>query len=392
LTPFTVTPPAPTLSSVSPSSALQGSTTNITLTGTNFISGTTAISVSGTGVLVTAANIVNATTITATLAVLAGPSVRGITVANGVTTSSAVNFTINQGTIGSATQFDVTTVAGQAGASATQNGTGSAARFRGSNLMGGDGSGNLFVIDIVDSVLRKMETAGAVVSTVSGTGLTLSSPAGVWSDGSNAYLTDLGNQRILRIEISTSVVSVVATGFSAPVGIWGDGINLYVTDSGDGAVKKVTKSGTVTTLASSFVSPEGITGDGVYLYVADSGASVIKRVKISDGSVTALAGSAGSPGHVDDTGSAARFSQPSGIWTDGSVLLITDSDKNVVRKLVLASNAVTTVAGLAANNGTDNGIGTSARFKTPRGIWSDGTNVFVADAGNFTIRKLTPAP
>ena len=93
---FTVTPPAPTLTSIAPVTGSQGAAVGVTLTGSNFLTGATAVNVSGTGVTVSAVTVVNPTTVTATftLAVTAGTGARTVSVTTPGGTSNAVTFTV----------------------------------------------------------------------------------------------------------------------------------------------------------------------------------------------------------------------------------------------------------------------------------------------------------
>src|SRR6185369_5911024 len=132
----------------------------------------------------------------------------------------------------------------------------------------------------------------------------------------------------------------------------------------------------------------GITTDGQNLYVADSVNSTIRKVNIATGTVTTLAGTAGAIGYIDGVGAAARFDRPADITTDGSNLYVTDANNRVIRKVVIATGAVSTLAGTAGNIGSADGIGGSASFFMPLGITTDGTNLYITDIGNETIRKV----
>jgi len=107
---------------------------------------------------------------------------------------------------------------------------------------------------------------------------------------------------------------------------------------------------------------------------------------------TTLAGAAGASGSTDGTGAAARFLYPEGAAVDASGnLYVADTGNGTIRK-VTPAGVVTTLAGTAGAAGSTDGTGTAARFNTPSGVAVDGSgNVYVADSVNNTIRKLTPA-
>lgn len=111
-----------------------------------------------------------------------------------------------------------------------------------------------------------------------------------------------------------------------------------------------------------------------------------------DIAVSHLAGSVGGPGRADGTGGNARFYRPGGVVSDGTYLYVTDSLNNTIRKIGINTAVVTTLAGSAGVAGYADGIGAAARFNYPAGITSDGTNLYVADSWNHTIRKLVIDP
>jgi sugar lactone lactonase YvrE len=182
--------------------------------------------------------------------------------------------------------------------------------------------------------------------------------------------------------------------------------NVFVADDGNNTIRKITPSGVVTTLAGSadqrgsadgtgaaarFNGPEGVVVDGSgNVFVADDGNNTIRKITPS-GVVTTLAGTAGSWGSADGTGAAARFNGPDGVAVDGAGnVFVADSWNNTIRKIT-PSGVVTTLAGTAGSWGSADGTGAAARFNGPEGVAVDGSgNVFVADAGNSTIRKITP--
>jgi hypothetical protein len=144
--------------------------------------------------------------------------------------------------------------------------------------------------------------------------------------------------------------------------------------------------------AARFYYPAGITVDGnTNIYVGDSWNHLLRKITPA-GVVTTLAGSAGPPGSADGTSTAARFNHPAGITTGTSGnFYLADEDNHTIRSITPAG-AVITLAGMAGTFGTNNGTGNEARFRSPNGAAVDeGGNVYVADSGNHTIRKITPA-
>ena len=317
----------------------------------------------------------------------------------------------------------VTTVAGT-GSSGSANGTGTSASFNIPIGITTDGT-NLYVADHDNHLIRKIVISTGAVTTVAGTGSSGSAngtgtsasfnyPRGITTDGTNLYVADSVNNLIRKIVISTGVVTTVAgtgstgsangTGTSAsfyvPKRITTDGTNLYVTESVHLIRQIVISTGVVTTVAgtgfpgstdnstgtsASFKYPRGITTDGTNLYLADEN-HLIRKIVISTGAVTTVAGT-GSPGSANGTGTSASFNIPQGITTDGTNLYVTENNNHLIRKIVISTGAVTTVAGTAGSSDSANGTGTSASFSYPYGITTDGTNLYVTEHGNL-IRQI----
>ena len=193
--------------------------------------------------------------------------------------------------------------------------------------------------------------------------------------------------------------------FQAPWGIAVDNAaNVYVADTEDCTISKITPAGRVTTLAgragyrgltnglggnARFIMPRGAAVDNAgNIYLADS--FTIRKVAPT-GVVTTLAGQRGYPGATDGIGTNAQFDLPSGVTAD-SVGNVYVADRHTIRKIT-PGGEVSTLAGLAGRAGTLDGAGTDARFSDmEKGIAVDSAgNVYVADAWNHTIRRMTPA-
>src|SRR5439155_6059077 len=162
----------------------------------------------------------------------------------------------------------------------------------------------------------------------------------------------------------------------------------FTTLAGGGGFNSADETGT----AVRFRVPAGVAVDRAgNVYVADTFNNAIRKVT-AGGVVTTLAALPGSFGSTDGTGSNARFNYPDKLDVDSAGnVYVADSGNSTIRK-VTPEGVVTTLAGKAGSFGSANGTGNVARFNTPEGIAVDSTgNVYVADLGNCTIRKITPA-
>ncbi len=181
----------------------------------------------------------------------------------------------------------------------------------------------------------------------------------------------------------------------------------YVSDNQNHIIRRISTNGVVTTLAgfpgvsgsadgtnttARFSAPAGITTDAAgNIYIADKNNHTIRKIDTL-GLVSTLAGLAGQSGTTDGTGNAARFSFPSGIAVDAAGnLYVADSGNNTVRKIT-AAGVVTTLAGVAGTTGATDGAGAVALFNLPTDVAANAAGtVFIADTFNHAIRMITPA-
>ena len=197
-----------------------------------------------------------------------------------------------------------------------------------------------------------------------------------------------------------------AAQFDNPTGVAADSAgNVYVADTFNHTVRKISPGGVVTTLtglagvsgsadgngsAARLYYPSGIAVDRAgNVYVTDE-KHTIRRITPA-GVVTTFAGAAGVSGSADGVAAAARFKNPNGLATDAAGnVFVTDTFNQTLRRIA-PDGTVTTLAGAAGVVGASDGVGGAARFNFPHGLAVDGAgNVYVADSGNFTIRKVTP--
>jgi uncharacterized protein YjiK len=322
----------------------------------------------------------------------------------------------------------LTTLAGTPGVTGSANGTGANASFNKPSGITVDTSGNVFVADSLNHTIRKITSAG-VVTTFAGTigqatgpGLTpgLNSPTSVVKDSSGNYFVVENASCIIRKVTSTGSLSVFAgainvcgtvngTGASAnfnyPTNIAIDSTNnLFVSDNSGHAIRKITPAGVVTTLAgtagvpyisASFAGPMATAIDSTgNIFVADSENHTIRKISTT-GIVTTFAGTNGLTGNANGVGTAASFNYPKALAIDGSNnIYVADSGNYSIRKITPAGT-VTTFAGDSLSNETLNGTGVSAHFMITQSLALDASgNLYVGEVdpvGGGNIRKNTPA-
>jgi len=143
--------------------------------------------------------------------------------------------------------------------------------------------------------------------------------------------------------------------------------------------------------AASFNNPGGVIADAAgNIYLADAGNAVIRKITPA-GIVTTLAGNPGVVGSANGTGTAATFNAPMGLGIDAAGnIYVADRFNYLIRKITPAG-VVSTLAGNGTRGFAD-GAAASAEFYEPMDVKVDAAgNVFVADYGNYIIRKITPA-
>lgn len=136
--------------------------------------------------------------------------------------------------------------------------------------------------------------------------------------------------------------------------------------------------------SATFNNPHGIASDGQHFYIADASAHVIRKLDGKTGQVTTLAGS-GTAGSTDGMGTAAQFNFPRGLASDGSNLYVADDSSNLIRKISLSTSEVTTIAGGGA---TYSGVGTAAKFSRPFDLIHLNGFLYVANYGAHIISKV----
>lgn len=293
-----------------------------------------------------------------------------------------------------------------------------------------DSQGNMFICDSYNNAVRKVDTKG-IITTFVGNEF-VGTPSGIAIDPSgNMYIADRGHDEVLKIDAKGAVstfagnrnldyTSAIGDGGPAtkarlvgPTGVTLDKEgNVFICELFGNVVRKVDKTGTITTVAGSYKGNEdnsGYEGDGgaatsallsspEYLaidkddniIITDNGNNLIRKIDKA-GIITSIAGN-GSLSLFGDNSEAvsASFSDPYRIAADAAGnLYISDSGNNAVRKID-TKGVITTVAGhgIAGYKG-DKGPAASAELNYPDGVTVDKAgNLYICDHDNNVIRKV----
>lgn len=247
-------------------------------------------------------------------------------------------------------------------------GAAATAEFYGPSGLVADAQGNVYVADFGNNVIRKISSTG-IVSTYAGNGTggfsnntvatsaEFSNPAGVAIDASgNMYVADLGNNVIRKITSAGVVTTFAGTktagyvnsttgtsaSFNKPSGVAVDASgNVYVADQGNSAIRKITPAGAVTTIAGGTSQtqllnfPAGIALDKQgNIFIVDEGGRIIECT--TNNVLYYLAGSLNVTGLVNGAGATALFNNPQGIAVDANNnIYVADQNNNCIRKLTV---------------------------------------------------------
>jgi hypothetical protein len=312
-----------------------------------------------------------------------------------------------------------------------------------------DGSGDIFIADSLNNVIREVTASTGTISTIAGSGAAgstgsgglatnalLNKPAGVFVDGfGDVFIADTGNN-VIREVVATNGSVVGATiktvagngsagnsgdnGFaiqaelSASTGVYVDAAgDIFIADTGNNRVREVLAStGFIIPIAGTGTA--GFSGDGASaktatlsgptsvsldlfgnVYIADTGNNVIREVLASNGNIVTYAGNhALGAGSAGDGGAAtsAQLNGPAGIVLDASGnLFISDTKNNDVREVPISNLTIQLVAGNhTAGFSGDGGLAVGAALHTPVGLALDGLGgIEVADSANDRIRDVS---
>jgi len=378
----------------------------------------------------------NGDSIAATAAQLSGPYGVALDQAGDIFISDNGNNRIRR--VDAATG-NITTVAGTGVAGDTGDGAAaSSAEIRAPRGIIVDGSGDLYFVDTGNDLVRRVDHATQNITTVAGgfyygfsgdggpaTSASLYAPDGVALDSlGNLFITDVLNLRVRRVDGATQTISTVAGGGSGgdngpatavqmvkPQGVAADATgNIFIADTYSHRIRRVdATTQVVTTVAgtgTSGFSGEGGPGESAELkypmgvaqdtfgnlFIADMLNERIRRLDAVSQIITTVAGT-GFYGYNGDgsTATAAQLNSPIAVAVDGSGnLFIADQLNQRIRRVDAKTQVITTVAGNGTAGFNNDGVlATTAELNGPSGVAVDGSgNLFIADTINNRIRRV----
>jgi sugar lactone lactonase YvrE len=307
----------------------------------------------------------------------------------------------------------VSTLAGSRLRTGQVDGIGAAARFRRPTRLAADGSGTLYVLDQENLNIRKVSPTGAVSTLAALPDTTRSTDygpiprGGIATDASgNLYLGDRPNYTVVKVSPS-GMVSTFAGLANASGTADGAGASARFSDPGELAIdaagnvyladgpliRKITPDGQVSTLVAgaTFDAIVGIavTPDGRSLYLTELRSNAVRRVELQSGAVSIFAGASSSAGALDGIGLAARFNQPGSLYVAASGHVYVADNGNFLIRRITPAGSVNTLAGAAGKEGFVPG-GLPGVISASQGLAVAGGSLYsTMDAGIVVIRNLT---
>jgi sugar lactone lactonase YvrE len=251
-----------------------------------------------------------------------------------------------------------------------------------------DLKGDLYIVDRLNAVIRKVEKRTGTITTVAGNGKRayggdggpgpragMVEPNDCCLDGSGGLLiADVGDWRIRRLDLRSGRIATFA-GTGKPKTKTG---KLQKGDGGPAARAVI-------------VGARAVCVDGkAATFICEREGNVIRRVD-AGGRIQTLAGT-GATGYTGDGGDArkATFRGPKGIRCDraGNVFVV-DTENHAIRKIDVKTGAVSTVAGGRKGSGGDGGKAVDAELNRPHGCVIDARGcLYIADSENHRVRKV----
>ncbi len=169
----------------------------------------------------------------------------------------------------------------------------------------------------------------------------------------------------------------------------GSGVSVFAGKPGPAQLNVAPVDGDAKSATFGFLA-DLVVVEGDAIYATDVLGHAIRKITLAGGQVTTLAGRLGAPGDSDGIGGGAQFKKPGGLTSDGAGnLFVSDAGNSKIKKIEIATGKVVTLAGSTV--GSVDGIGVAAKFNQVNGVAFHAGSVYVADGGDHTIRKVEVA-
>ncbi len=246
-----------------------------------------------------------------------------------------------------------------------------------------DSAGNLFIVEMQNAIVRRVDAKSGVITTIAGTGrhgfsgdggpatrAQLDHPHSIALDGHGGlYIADIGNHRIRRADLASGGIETIA---------------------GTGEREQPTADSVAT--GRPMLGPRALYIEGGTLWIALREGHSVWRMDLSSRRLAHVAGS-GKRGYRDGAGQQALFNGPKGIVRGAKgTLYVVDTENQVIREVDPASGEVGTVAGIgpqARGYGGDGGPAVKSKMDRPHGVTVDAQGVlYIGDTNNHRVRRV----
>jgi streptogramin lyase len=247
-----------------------------------------------------------------------------------------------------------------------------------------DADGNMFFVEMVNNIVRRVDAKTGIISTVAGTGepgfsgdggpavqAKLKTPHSIALDRSGGlYICDIGNHRIRKVDLKTGTIDTFA---------------------GTGEKKKTPDGASIA--GTPLNGPRALAFDGEHsLYLALREGNAVYRIDLESKTLHHLAGTGKSGYSASSPARTALLSGPKGIALGpGGDIYLADTESHTIRVIRKTSGILETIVGNGQKGDGPDGDPLECKMDRPHGVFVDASgNVYIGDSLNNRVRVFRP--